>query len=465
MKARKIPHTGANFIRTGRDLTSVTLETLLRWQEQLGELYYINMGPLPGFYATADLGMVDEILLKQRARFKKSSMYDGLSLMTGKGLVTNEGEHWKRQRRLAAPAFHMAHLQKVFSLMLEEIDTCIDQLEQRAGEVIHWEQVVIALTMNVVVKGLIGVTLAGDTERFAAASQLGLAHAMRLWKDPFFKYTQHISGAKKRFDTENAFLGELIDRFIQERRETGNEGKLDVMSMFMTAVDEETGEPMDDQQLRDEIMTMFLGGHETSSHTLSWGLLRLRKHPDVVDKIREEVDRVVGDAPLQFSHISQLKYTEMVLNEMMRLDAAVWTIARTCTETITFSNGLSFPANTQFMIPIYAIQRNPKYWPDPGEFRPERFADGLPKKDLKHSYMPFGAGPRICIGSRFAMLELSAILVSLLRRFDVEILSESATYEAAITLAPTSHIDIRVGPRAVTRSRVEAEEPELADVT
>ncbi|MEL6347537.1 MAG: cytochrome P450 [Myxococcota bacterium] len=447
MNTEKIPTTGINFVRTGRELTTVTLESLLQWQRDMGSLYYIDMGPLPGFYATADLEMIDHILVKQRERFRKSALYDGLALMTGRGLVTNEGAHWKRQRRLAAPAFHREHLQKVFSLMMEEIDTCMDTLDARVGERIHWEKVMIDLTMNVVVKGLIGSTLEGDTERFSSASQLGLTHAMRLWKDPFFKYTQHLTGAKRVFDAENAFLGGLIDRFIQERRTVGNDGKRDILSMFMTAVDEETGEPMNNRQLRDEIMTMFLGGHETSSHTLSWGLLRLRDRPDVIAKIREEVDRVAGDAPLRYDHVRQLDYTNMVLNEMMRIDAAVWTIARTSTEKVIFPNGRGFSANTQFMIPIYAIHRNPEYWPDPDAFRPERFEGGLPKKERKHTFMPFGAGPRICIGRNFAMLELSAILVSLLRRFDVQVLSESASYEAAITLAPTSHIDIQVTRR------------------
>ena len=447
MSNKKIPSTGLNFLKTGRDLTSITLETLLEWQARYGELYYINMGPLPGFYATADLEMVDTILVKQRERFKKSSLYDGLALMTGRGLVTNEGQHWKKQRRLAAPAFHKQHLEHVFSLMMEEIDARMDAIAARPDPVIHWEEEAIALTMNVVVKGLIGSTLEGDTERFSAAAQLGLAHAMRLWKDPFFRFTQYLSGAKKKFDTENAFLGELVGRFIQERRATGNEGRRDILSMFMTATDEQTGEPMSDQQLRDEIMTMFLGGHETSSHTLSWGMLQLRKHPEVVDRIRAEIERVVGDEPLSFAHINQLTYTTMVINEMMRIDSAVWTIARTCVEEIRFPNGLQFPANTQFMIPIYAIHRNEKYWQDPDQFRPERFENGVPKGKDKHCFMPFGAGPRICIGRNFAMMELAAILVSLIRRFDIEVLSTSASYEAAITLAPTSHIDIQVTSR------------------
>lgn len=439
-----IQTTGWNFLKTANALTSVTLETLLDWQRRFGELYVINMGPLPGFHAVADLEMVDTILVKERARFKKAAMYDGLALMTGRGLVTNEGAHWKKQRRLANPAFRREYLDDVFALMMEEVDASMDAIAAREGEVVHWEAEATALAMNVVVKVLIGSTLEGDTERFSAAAQLGLAHAMRLWKDPFFKYTQHLSGAKRRFDAENAFLGELIDRFIRERKVTGNAGKRDILSMFMTAVDEDTGEPMPDQQLRDEIITMFLGGHETSAHTLAWGMLRLREHPEVMAKVRAEVEAVTEGAPLSREHLRELKYTTMVVNEMLRIDAAVWTIARTNLEPVRFPNGLEFPANTQFMIPIYAIQRNPKYWPRPDAFEPERFADGLPKGALKHSFMPFGAGERICIGRNFAMMQLVAIVASLLRRFDVEVLSSSASYEAAITLAPTSHIDIRV---------------------
>ncbi|EDM76310.1 Cytochrome P450 [Plesiocystis pacifica SIR-1] len=439
-----IQTTGWNFLKTANALTSVTLETLLDWQRRFGELYTINMGPLPGFQAVADLEMVDTILVKERARFKKAAMYDGLALMTGRGLVTNEGAHWKKQRRLANPAFRREYLDDVFALMMEEVDASMDAIAAREGEVVHWEAEATALAMNVVVKVLIGSTLEGDTERFSAAAQLGLAHAMRLWKDPFFKYTQHLSGAKRRFDAENAFLGELIDRFIRERKATGNAGKRDILSMFMTAVDEDTGEPMPDQQLRDEIITMFLGGHETSAHTLAWGMLRLRDHPEVMAKVRAEVEAVTEGAPLSREHLRALNYTTMVVNEMLRIDAAVWTIARTNLEPVRFPNGLEFPANTQFMIPIYAIQRNPKYWPRPDAFEPERFADGLPKGALKHSFMPFGAGERICIGRNFAMMQLVAIVASLLRRFDVEVLSSSASYEAAITLAPTSHIDIRV---------------------
>ncbi|MEL6537556.1 MAG: cytochrome P450 [Bacteroidota bacterium] len=449
MAKSSLPTTGPNFLKTGKNLTSITLETLLKWQKELGDLYYINMGPMPGFYATADLEMVEYILQKEQKRFKKSTMYDGLALMTGKGLVTNEGDHWLKQRRLAAPAFHKEYLANVFGLVMEEVQSTLDQMAATSGEVIHWEEEAVALTMNVVVKGLIGSTLEGDTERFSDAAQLGLAHAMRLWKDPFFKYTQHLSGAKKKFDRENEFLGALIEKFIAERRQTGNTDKWDVMAMFMAARDEDSGEGMSDEQLKDEIMTMFLGGHETSSHTLSWGMLRLKQHPEVVEKLRAEVDRVAGTDPLQYEHLPQLRYTAMVVNEMMRIDSAVWTIARTSLEAITFPNGQSFPANTQFMIPIYAIHRNPKYWDQPDQFIPERFENGVPKGSEKLKFMPFGAGPRMCIGWNFAMMELVAILASLVRRFDIEVLTDEASYEAAITLAPTSHIDIKVKERLV----------------
>ncbi|HAA24461.1 MAG TPA: hypothetical protein DCR93_07955 [Cytophagales bacterium] len=447
MAKSSIPTTGPNFIKTGKNLTTITLETLLEWQKEHGELYYINMGPMPGFYATADLEMVEVILQKEQKRFRKSSLYDGLALMTGKGLVTNEGDHWLKQRRLAAPAFHKEYLANVFGLMMEEINTTMDHMGAKVGEVIPWEEEAIAVTMNVVVKGLIGSTLQGDTERFSDAAQLGLAHAMRLWKDPFFKFTQHLTGAKKKFDRENQFLGELIERFIADRRKTGNEGKWDIMAMFMAARDESTGEGMSDEQLKDEIMTMFLGGHETSSHTLSWGMLRLKQNPEVVDKMREEINRVVGQGPLQYEHLPKLRYVTMVVNEMMRIDSAVWTIARTSLEEITFPNGQTFPANTQFMIPIYAIQRNPKYWENPDQFVPERFENGTPKGPEKLKFMPFGAGPRMCIGWNFAMMELVSILTTLIRRFDIEVLTDSASYEAAITLAPTSPIHIKVKER------------------
>lgn len=441
-----LPDTGFNFIKTADRLINHSLDAVVAWDKDLGGLYKINLGPMQHLIAVTDLDKVQKMLVTESKKYKRSVLYNHLGLLLGKGLVTNEGDHWLKQRRLAQPAFHKKYLENIFRLMQVQIDLHLEQLAEKSGEEINWDDEMVRVTMQVVVNVLLGSSLEGDSERFSYASQVGLEHAMNLWKNPLYKYTQHLNGKKKSFEREKVFLDELVRRFIEERRKTGNEDKFDLLAMFMEARDEDSGESMDDQQLLDEVLTMFVAGHETSAHALSWGILQLKKHPEMMEKIRQEAEEVLGDAPPTFDKIMALTYTRAVVDEILRFYPSAWTVSRSNVDTVEF-DGITFPPDTQFMIPIHAIHHSERYWEQPEKFMPERFMQGPFKGEEKLKYIPFGAGPRMCIGWNFALVEMAAILALTLRRFDLQVLTDKVRYEAAITVRPVDHIKVRIKQR------------------
>lgn len=452
----EIPSTGRNWIKTGAKLTQQSLDAVLDWQQNLGEVYSINLGPMGSMYGITEIDIVQQILQLEARKFKKSSMYDNLALLTGKGLVTNfDREHWIKQRRMAQMAFHKTYLESIYKYVFQEIDLHLEDMASRKSQTLNWDEEMLTVTANVVTKVLLGSTIREEKGHFSEATQFCLKHCMDLWKNPFYKFTQHLNGGKSKFQKEKAYLTKMIQRFIDERRHDGKEGKegrYDLLTMLMEAQYDD-GTTMPDQQLLDEILTMFVGGHETSAHALSWAAFIFRKHPETLKLIREEADAVFDDTrESTFDDYGKLRYTRMVIDEILRLHPSAWTVARTSTEPVQLGkvNGLGkiiFPANTQFMIPIHAIHRNPKYWDKPNEFIPERFKNGIPRGEKKYSYIPFGAGASMCIGWNFALIEMTLTLARFAQRFDLEVHDGTVPYEAAITVQPKKNIKVAIHER------------------
>ena len=449
----EIPSTGKNWIATAQKLTQKSLDAVLEWQENLGPLYKIQLGPMPAMYGVTDPGIIQQILQLEAKSFKKSEMYDNLALLTGKGLVTNfDRDHWIKQRRMAQVAFHKNHLEEMFEHIVEEIDHHLDAMASRKDQTLDWEAETLEITANIVTKVLLGSTLKNDGHKFSTATQFALKHCMDLWKNPIYKYTQHINGGKRKFQDAKSYLTSIIKGFIDVRRKEGNEGKHDLLAMMMEARYDD-GSQMEDQQLLDEILTMFVGGHETTANALAWAAFIFRKHPETLKLIREEADAVFdAGVPPTFESYGKLRYTRMVVDEILRLHPSAWAISRTSTESVQLGRvesigKLEFPKNSQFIIPIHAIHRNPEYWPEPDAFKPERFKNGIPRGERKFSYIPFGAGANMCIGWNLALVEMALIISRFAQRFDLNVLTEKIPYEAAITVAPKGAIQVNIHER------------------
>jgi cytochrome P450 len=255
--------------------------------------------------------------------------------------------------------------------------------------------------------------------------------------------------ANRRFKRALGELDAVVYRIIVDRRHTRRD-EADLLSMFLSARDEETGVGMTDRQLRDEVMTMLLAGHETTSLALSWTYYLLSRHPETERRITDEVDRVIGDRRPAFMHVDQLVYTRRVLEESLRLYPPAWGFSRLALGDDEIGGYRVPKGSIVFLIP-FVIHRRPKLWPNPERFDPDRFALEHEAARPRFAYIPFGGGPRGCIGNQFAMLEAQLIVAAIAQRYRIELVPEQRIRpEPLITLRPTPGIRATIrkrGPR------------------
>lgn len=365
--------------------------------------------------------------------------------LVGKGLLTSDGDFWLRQRRLAQPAFHRKRLADFGRIMTTATSNMLDQW--RPNQTFDIQAAMNLLTLEIVGKTLFGVDLTQDGGRIYDAVDVAGRSIIKLTTNPlgilalrvpFLPITRKYYGAVSEID-------EVITRIIAERR--GDERDHgDLLSMFMLAEDEETGERMNDKQLRDEVQTMVLAGHETTALLLTWVFYLLAKHPEVHERVMAEIDAVVGSRTVTMDDMRELTYIDQVLNETMRLYPPAYTMARFCNEADVIG-GYDIGRNSVISMPTYYLHRHPEFWPDAEQFDPERFSAEKTANRHRFAFLPFGAGPRQCIGNRFALMEAVLILVTILQRFKLEIPEgHVAELEPQITLRPKGGIPVTVTP-------------------
>ncbi|MEC9346184.1 MAG: cytochrome P450 [Pseudomonadota bacterium] len=337
----------------------------------------------------------------------------------GNGLLTAEGEFWKRQRRIAAPAFHYKRLRVLAEIMVDCTLQTADRWEELAdtGRHVDVAREMMRLTMEIVARTLFSRDIAGSIDELGKAvttliegfgrtplvDMLGLPDWLPRFRDPLAKEALKV-------------LDRMIFDLIETRRAASEPGE-DLLQMLLDARDPETGEGMTDAQLRDEIVTLFAAGHETTAQALTWAFYLLDQHPDELDRMVAEVDAILGDRRPTFDDLHHLQRVRMVFEETLRLYPPAFTISRVADTADRLGGELSIPKGAYVSISPYITHRNPRIWPDPERFNPERFADERVAARHKHAYLPFGSGPRICIGSGFALTEGRLILALLSRRF------------------------------------------------
>jgi cytochrome P450 len=261
--------------------------------------------------------------------------------------------------------------------------------------------------------------------------------------------------ANRRFQRALRELDSVVYRIIAERRESRRE-ETDLLSMFLSARDEETGAVMTDRQLRDEVMTMLLAGHETTSLALSWTYYLLSGHPDVERRVADEIDRVIGDGRPGFAHVDQLSCTRHAIEESLRLYPPAWGFSRLAMDDDEI-RGYRVPTGSIVFVIPFVIHRRPQLWPDPDRFDPDRFAPDRESARPRFAYLPFGGGPRGCIGNQFAMLEAQLITATIAQRYRIELLPDQAIRpDPLITLRPTPGIRATLSKRAPAPQGTEA---------
>jgi cytochrome P450 len=316
----------------------------------------------------------------------------------------------------------------------------------QAGTRVDFGEEMLHLTLEIVGATLFNAKVSGDIQTVGRAVTQGSEAVTALLRSALFLPPTRFTAAGRKLLHAGRDLDRVVYRILRERRASG-EDPGDVLSMLLGARDADSGEGLSDQELRDEVMTLFLAGHETTANALTWALALLSSHPEVAARLTQEVDALEGRAP-SFEDLSKLPYAMCVFKEALRLYPPAYIIGRTAlTETRIGRHVL--PRGQVAFINIYAIHRRPDLFPEPDLFRPERFLDGAEKRWPKGAYLPFGGGPRICVGNHFALMEGQLVLARLAQRFQlagsVQGMSEA---EPLITLRPKHDVHMQVAPRA-----------------
>ncbi len=423
-------------VGTGREFSRDPVAYINRYSKDYGPVWTM-MSRIRKVIILMDPEWIKYVLAENQKNYHKSFGYDLLRPLLGNGLLTSEGDFWMRQRRLMQPSFHKTAIQSYVDIMIEEAERCVDRLKAAAaaGQVVNISNEMSRVTMAIVSRSMLGMVVPGDMDRIAASLEVANRDANNRIQQPITlpMYVPTPGNLKVRKALSD--LDQIIHALISERRKSGERGT-DLLSLLLETRDADTGESMSDQQLRDEIATIFIAGHETTANALSWTLYALSANQRVEEKLLAEID-AAGSAAVD---PMGLPYVRLVAKESLRLYPPAWIVGRKPIEDDHIAGHL-IPKGSNVLMPTVSIQRNPEYWPDPLTYKPERHDEERVKSLPKYAYFPFGGGPRICIGLNFAWMEMHLLLPILLRelRF-VNSREQHPALEHLITLHPKGGI-------------------------
>ena len=435
------------------------LSFFLGSRARYGDVVHFKFGPFD-YYLVNDPNVVKHVLVDNPKAYTKSRNYLGLKVVLGEGLLTSEGDHWRRQRKLAQPAFHRDKLAAFADQMSTATRDMLSRWTREHGEqsagadtfCIHAEM--MRLTFRIVGLTLFSSDVDGDAKDVGQALEVAM-HWANDHAESFIRIPPYVpTPANIRFKRAKRTLDDVVFRLIAERRQqaqrTGDFGS-DLLGMLMASTEEGdgsgTGSGMDDQQLRDEIITMILAGHETTANLLSWTFHLLSKHPEIERRVHEEATRVLGDRDPVLEDMKALEYTRMVLEEALRLYPPAWVFERQATTADVLGGYRIEPGAIVGLCP-YVLHRHPDHWENPEGFDPERFRPERAEKRARYAYLPFGGGPRTCVGNHFAMMEAQILLSMIVREHRLELEpSHPVVLDPVITLRPKHGIKVRRRPR------------------
>jgi cytochrome P450 len=434
---------GAPLIGSLRQFAADPPQFLLQTAYQYGDMAHFRLAHLSAYLPTRP-DSVREILVTQAGRFERGQMdYRILSRFLGNGLLTSEGEFHKRQRKLVQPAFHSKRIQAYADTMVSYTENML--ATWHSGQTRDIDDDMMRLTMFIVSKTLFDADVSEDAETVGQA----IHNLQKVTNNDYrrtFPWPEWLPTAdnRKRQQAVHA-LDQVIEQIIAERRQS-REDKGDLLSMLLLAQDED-GASMTGKQLRDEVVTLFSAGHETTSNALTWAWYLLSQNPEAEARLHAELDHVLAGRSPTLADLPNLPYTLMVIKETLRLYPPAWLLGRTALEEVEIG-GYTLPEGSRCFISPYVLHRMPQYFPEPERFDPERW---LPEKEAalpKYAYLPFGGGPRVCIGNSFAMMEAHLLLATIAQQYQLSLLpGHKVVPEALITMSPEFGLPMRVEKR------------------
>lgn len=423
----------------------------------LGPAVVVPFGPVKALYLRDPEG-VEELLVGRMGDLNKSTRgWQVLRLFLGDGLLTNEGASWLKHRRIAQPAFHKKGLTQFAETMTASVNAyvaeCADAVT-RAGADGVIERDLMAdmsrLTLRIAGLTLFSQDVTHEAHAVSEMLDVGLHEieyrVRRLLVPPMWIPTRH----NRRIRHVQRTMDKIVGTIVRERRAVLAAGNApsDLLTMLMTARDEETGETMDDQQLRDEVLTLLLAGHETTATALTWTLAQISREPEVLAELLAEYERVLAGRAPTLDDLPNLEYSDRVIAESMRIYPPVWLMERGANDGIEFY-GVRMNRGDMVLSSQWVSHRHPSLWPNPLKFDPSRFEKAQVLARPKYAYYPFGGGQRKCIGDGFAMMELRLLLPVLLQRFSYQLVSPAKAFEVdpTVTLRPMHGMRMWVGLR------------------
>lgn len=406
------------------------------------------------FYLVSHPDDVEAVLVKHARIMLRDAHVVVLERALGKGLLTSDGELWKRQRKLMAQAFVPKRIHSYGAAMVRVTGTSLQPW--RDAQVVNLHAEMSRITMDVVADVLFGASISPEDQRTVSVSMETINEYFANSPEAIFRLPGWVPTPRNRRVTRAvAAIDELLYRIIAQRR--AGEQRDDLLGTLLAAQDDE-GTRMSDEQLRDEAITLFLAGHETTALTLAHTLYLLSKHPEVARTLHTELETVLGGRAPTADDVRALPYTERVLKESMRLFPPAWTTGRETAEDVDIG-GYLVPKGSQILTSQWVVHRDPRWFPNPEGFDPDRWSPERSKQIPRYAYFPFGGGPRVCIGNHFAMMEATLILAMVVQRWRVELLpGQTLALAPSVTLRQKGPgLQVRLVERAPSTAQSIAE--------
>ncbi|TYP78328.1 MULTISPECIES: cytochrome P450 [Nitrosomonas] len=437
---KTVPQVKGDFLLGNlRQMIANPLQAFYGWQQNYGDLVSFRLAARQ-FYLFSHPKLVEQALIRQSDVFVKTYNPEkptGLALILGQGLVTSQGDLWQRQRRLMQPVFQRSNVTTLLPQMATAGNNMLARWRQLGeGAQVNLSGEMMRLTLEVITQTMFSTSVLDKIEQIAPSLEILLRYAAKTIANPLTLPLYVPTPANRKFKQALEIIDNVIYGMIDQRR-TAPSGQNDLLDMLLKARDDNNGEKMTDRQVRDEVITIFSAGHETTANLLSWTLYLLVRHPGALARLREELDRLLQGKIPNAADLQQLVYTRAVLSESMRLRPPASFLLRKVSKD-TEVDDYFLKAGRLAIFSIFNLHHHADFWPQPEQFDPERF---LVSQNRRYSFIPFGTGERICIGSHFALMESQLLLCMIIQHCDLQLLDpDEVEIEMAITLRPKGGI-------------------------
>jgi cytochrome P450 len=432
-----------------RGLRRDFLGTLTKGFDEHGDIVRYRLASRVA-HAVAHPDFAHEVLVSRSREFLKPKKGKGLGLLLGSGLVTNdEYDSWLSQRRMMQPIFHRQRIDALAGDMTAAGDELLSRWEELAssGRPVEMSGEMSRVTMEIITRTMFGEHAPGQAGRVSEALGVASLFVNDRLKNPLAVPLKIPTPANRAFLESNKTLDEIVYGIIRRRQASGEE-RGDLLDMLIAARDEETGEGMSETQIRDEVLTIFAAGHETTANALTWTWYLLARHPQIMKRLQREVDSVLAGRTPTAGDIPNLKYVAQIFNESLRLYPPVPMVARRVDQA-THLGGYRLPKDSLVFMSIYHFHRHRDLWDGPETFDPDRWLPERGKRAHQLSFMPFGAGQRLCIGNHMALMEGALLLAQIARRYEPRLISSNPPVpEVGVTMTPKNGLPMLIQPRA-----------------